>query len=153
MRRRRNSRKIGYTLFFLAGLGVLIYAVYESAINLKLIFSGEKVTGVVDRFDSYTSTDSETRKTTTYYSPVIKFTDVNGVDRYFSPEGSYAYKSRKVGDKVKLLYNPNNPKQANIYSISRMFLRPLGLALIGLIFMVITDGPLNFLLRKFNLTI
>jgi hypothetical protein len=67
----------------------------------------------------------------TVYYPVVRFADKAGQDHtLYSSSGSYppAY---EVGERVSVLYDPANPKEAKINSFSNLWLWPLILGIMG----------------------
>lgn len=134
MDKKERTRFIGDVLIFLAGLAMIIWSVYQSAANIQLIWKGEKVTGVVAEYNT-----KRIDKNRTIYTAVFRYTDKNGVERSFSSAGA-SYKYRKIGKKVTILYNPNNPQKVKVFSFGGMFLLPIGLSLVGLLCMVLAIG-------------
>ena len=81
-----------------------------------------------------TSSSGSTSHVTTYY-PVVRYQTKNGKNVTFtSSSGSYP-SPYKRGDRVTLLYDPENPQKARIESFSSMWLAPiLGFGIGGILF-------------------
>ncbi|PBJ09034.1 DUF3592 domain-containing protein [Flavobacterium sp. ACN6] len=79
----------------------------------------------------------------TTYSPVISFKTKSGQEITFSSSISSNPPSYSVNETVEVLYNPADPKEANINTFSSLWIGPLILGGIGIVFFLI--GSLSIL--------
>ncbi len=69
------------------------------------------------------------------YAPVIRFTTSNGAVREFTDSTSSRPASHQIGDRIKILYHRQNPRDARIATTFRLYLSSIILGLIGVIFL------------------
>ena len=67
--------------------------------------------GEVKRIDKKIKTEED--EDTIMYTPVFGY-DVNGISYVYSPSSSSSYCKYKVGNKVRVFYNPENPNQCYV---------------------------------------
>lgn len=106
---------LGFGLLFLLATLVLVMRL------LGLLAQGQTTDGTVVRLVE----DHEDHM----FAPVIQFT-VNGNAMEFT-HPIYQNPPYKIGEKVQVLYNKNNPGKAKIRTFASMYLLPLALGLIG----------------------
>jgi hypothetical protein len=106
---------LGFGLLFLLATLVLV------ARLLGLLAQGQNTEGTVVRLVE----DQEDHM----FAPVIQFTANGGLMEFTHP--IYQNPPYKIGEKVRVLYNKNNPGKAKIRTFSSMYLLPLALGLIG----------------------
>ena len=78
----------------------------------------------------------KTDKSTTY-SPVILFTTKEGNEIKFTSSISSSPPSYNEGERVEVLYDPKNPKEASINSFASLWIGPLVLGVLGIVFFLI----------------
>lgn len=80
--------------------------------------------------------DREEDGGTSYY-PVFTFKDANGVKHIvYSDTGSYP-PTYQIGDKITVLYNPNNPRYAKINNFFSIWIIPLITGVLGVTYLPI----------------
>jgi hypothetical protein len=85
------------------------------------------------------------------YHPVVKFTTQEGGEMEFiSPTGRNP-SPFKVNDAVPVLYDPKNPKNAQINTFGELWVEVLILGGLGILFTLIALGVVIFMIRKKNL--
>jgi len=89
-----------YWGLFLAGILLLYFALRAYNNTNSLLQEGIKTTAVVVKMVSSSSSDGTT------YRPIFEFTDRGNTVRTYKSSVSSSPPSYKVGDKVKIVYNP-----------------------------------------------
>jgi len=89
-----------YWGLFLAGILLLYFALRAYNNTNSLLQEGIKTTAVVVKMVSSSSSDGTT------YRPIFEFTDRGNTVRTYESSVSSSPPSYKVGDKVKIVYNP-----------------------------------------------
>lgn len=107
---------LGIGLLFLLATAILFIRV------LALLAQGNHAEGTVIRLVE----DQEDHM----FAPVVEFTTSNGKTAEFT-HPIYENPPYKIGQRVKVLYNRNNPGVAKIRTFSSMYLLPLILGVIG----------------------
>jgi hypothetical protein len=123
-------------LFPVIGVGLLIgagYAVYRT--NQFRRTASEAIGEVVDYYE-YDSSDDD-GGTTHMYDPVIRFTpEGGGVVERRSGLGSSS-RDYKLGQRIRLLYDPQDPEKFQINSPFRLYFAAGVLAFIGIVFTLV----------------
>ena len=104
---------------------ILLCALYVFARRLRIVLFGAVTTGRVEGHERRESEDGVN------YHPVVTFCDAEGREYRFTSEiGEFPGPRRDV----RIFYMPSNPNIAFVASFSHMWLLPVGLALLGAIF-------------------
>jgi hypothetical protein len=104
-------------LFFLAFCLWGAYAAYNS---YNLGKNGEATTGIVTRMEESNTTEGGC----CVYSPVIEF-EANGQTYTFKGDSASNPPEYEVGEEMRVLYNPENPNNAQINKASERWLMPV----------------------------
>jgi hypothetical protein len=104
-------------LFFLAFCLWGAYAAYNS---YNLGKNGETTTGIVIELEEGTDGDGNCCT----YSPVIEF-EANGQTYTFESSNASNPPEYQVGEKIRILYNPQKPNNAQINKVSERWLMPV----------------------------
>ena len=104
-------------LFFLA---FCLWGAYVAYISWNLGRAGENATCIVTQMEESNSTESGC----CVYSPVIEF-EANGLTYSFEGDTASYPPEYKVGEEVRVLYNPENPNNAQINKASERWLMPV----------------------------
>jgi hypothetical protein len=121
----------------LIGLGVR-----GVATTRRFLASTSAADGVVVKVDEVTT--SRKQETTSRYYPVVRFVTGSGqVVRYRDHSGANppAY---RVGDQVRVLYDPANPQRARLDTWASLWLKAVILLIIGVPLLIFTAGILLF---------
>jgi hypothetical protein len=115
-------------LFFFIGIALTIYSIFTFFRQKRIIAQSENAFGVV------TNLTQKRRRKGFIYCPQIQFqTKSNSIIDFQSDFGTNPA-SHKIGQQVKVLYNPFNPAQAQIKSFLSLWLITLVSLLMGLTF-------------------
>ena len=115
----RNSKLtdyLGATLIFLMGAGALLLGMHGCHDIHHLQKHGLHAEGTVIDLISTTHTEGggrskSPRRTRVTYTPVVRYTDADGNHRHGkSLHSAVNYQNLKKGDKVTILYHPNEPE-------------------------------------------
>lgn len=119
-----NRRKKPYSIsewifaiiFTLIGIGAFIMGEihFQDRINLENNGHSTKATIIDIEASTFTSSGGHrrVRRTTTHYSPVVRFTDDKGISRIGkSKVASLEYKNLEKGSTVTITYLPDNPTE------------------------------------------
>jgi hypothetical protein len=104
-------------LFFMAFCLWGAYAAYNS---YNLSKNGETTTGIVIELEESSSTEGGC----CVYSPVIEF-EANGQTYTFESDSASYPPEYEVGEEVRVIYNPENPNNAQINKASERWLMPV----------------------------
>jgi hypothetical protein len=80
-------------------------------------------------------------------APLLKFTIPNGKEYTLSPDVSSNIQLFNVGDRVKIIYNPNNPKKSRIVSYWGLYRWTVISLCFGLVFLTIGSGYFCYLVQ------
>jgi hypothetical protein len=107
------------TFCFLAGAAFLSGAILSFRRRSQAISSWHKTDGTVieikDKYESNADLDDISRH---YYSPVVRFQANDGKTHIFHDESWTRPSQFKVGDRVRVAYDPINPASAQVLSWS-----------------------------------
>ncbi|WP_281232747.1 DUF3592 domain-containing protein [Flavobacterium gelatinilyticum] len=118
-------------VFTAIGLALLAGALYLYLDKKDFLKNAETVQGTVVELISKRSDNSIT------YAPVISFTTKEGNKIEFTSSVSSNPSSYNVGESVEVLYDPKAPNKANINGFSSLWIGPLILGILGVIFFLI----------------
>ena len=97
----------------------------------RLLQEGVVTPGQVIRIDSYQDDG------TTMYTPVYEYEDQSGNLQTFKSKVATSWKSRKIGDKAEIIYDPVNASNVKVKSFFGLYSTPLVLVVVGIIFLII----------------
>jgi Protein of unknown function (DUF3592) len=131
----------GAAILLLIGLGFLAGSGLFLALNLNYFLYGQRTEGVVVRL----ATKGSRRGAA--YAPVVAYT-VNG--EQYRMEGSIAsgVPSYQSGDRVAVLYLPDDPEEATIADFTQLYLFPSILGGLGLVVVAGGFGLGAYTVRK-----
>jgi hypothetical protein len=69
------------------------------------------------------------------YAPIIRFSTFNGVVREFTDFTSSRPASYNIGDRIKILYHQQNPRDVRIATSVRLYLSSIIFGIIGVVFL------------------
>lgn len=123
-------------VFFLIGLAMLVGAFFLYQNTNNFLAEAVKAEGVVVELVPQRSDGSVT------YSAMVHFTDAAGKEIEFVTSHSSNPPSYSVGEKVEVLYRPDQPHKARIDGFFSLRLGELIVGVLGLIFFLIGGGML-----------
>ena len=125
-----NDRNVWkYTLgFVIVGVALLGTAVILGISTYRFIRAASSTNGTVQNL-VWSSTGSGHG----VYQPIVLFADQSGQARTFTESGSNPPDFR-VGQQVRVIYDPNDPSHANIYSFQTLWLLQTCMGILGLLF-------------------
>jgi hypothetical protein len=97
----------------IGGITVIIFIISKFKKEQHLLGKGEKAEGIVFYFSDKTQTTGELEEPPAPY-PIIRFVTKNG--EWITEEYSVAHSFMKQGDKVKITYDPSNPRNFYVYT-------------------------------------
>jgi hypothetical protein len=115
------------------GVGLLVVCAITFVHTERFIGGSERATGTVIDLNSKTDSDGDV----TFY-PVVRFTTAEGRTIKFE-SGSSA--SNSVGDRVEVLYDPDDPQHASLSGFFDLWLWPLATGVLGV--MACVFGPFS----------
>jgi Protein of unknown function (DUF3592) len=134
-----------------AGVGsIFVISGLFIALNTRsFVGKGISTQGTVIDVVRHTSRDSNGRSSTTYY-PVVKFTPSSGEPVIFEANSGSNPPTHRRGQKIDVLYNPQEPESATINSWLDLWFLPTMFMGMGSLFVVIGGIPLvkSFLPNK-----
>lgn len=136
--------KILISLMF-GGVGAwLAYHGVAAFINARRFVSGASTTrGTVAAHEaeiSESTDDQGRRETTTFYYPIVEFTDAEGIQRRVRTSTGRSPKSFSEGAAVTVLYSRDDSARAEIKSFGQLWFMPAALTGSGTVFLMITVG-------------
>ena len=111
----KKSMKIISTILLLTSIILLGLAAYFYTKQENFIETSIKTSGVVIGLEESTSSSSSSSSIS--YAPTVKYQDAEGNEYVFTSNISSSPPSYDVGEEVIIMYNPNNPSDAQIKSI------------------------------------
>lgn len=130
-------------LFVCFGAVFLVIGLFTLRANLNLVRVGRHATGTVVELVRSRDKDGDV-----VYYPIVQYTPDNG-DRVTFKSNVGSSHAPSVGEKVQIVYNPQNPKQAAIDTFTDLWLLPVVFTGIGgLIVVGAGAGVFTFLWRR-----
>lgn len=130
-------------LFLVIGVVLLVVCPIFFVRTLQFVAGAERVTGTVIDL----SRESDSEGTVTFY-PVVRFTTADGRTVEFVSSSGSSPPSESVGDRVEVLYDPDDPQDARLTGFFHLWLWPLILGVMGAMFSAValfvmraTRGP------------
>ena len=123
--------KIGNIIFLIAGICILIGAIFVGINTQSFIESATVANGKVINFNVKNSTDGTT------YAPVVEFVTSEGEKIEFTSSVSSSSKGYSLGESITVLYEENKPYTAKINSFYTLWSATMILAVLGIIFSAI----------------
>ena len=134
-------------VFAVVGAGVLFFAFTMFNDTRSFVARSVPTDGTIVDFVEVITQDDEGRDVSTY-APRFEFIDGNGeVQRVTSPQSS-SFNSEEIGDTIPILYDPENPTDANIDSFGNLWLGSVLLSVFGLIFFIVGAGMFYLVSRR-----
>lgn len=128
--------KIVSGVFSIVGIGMLLASFFVFSNTTSFIARAVEADGrVTDLERSRSSSGSGTT-----YRPVVEFTAATGKRIEFVSSVGSSPPSHRVGEAVKVLYNPTNPQRARIKSFFQLWFGFLIVFVMGLVFAAIGLG-------------
>jgi len=122
-----------YYILLGAGLILLLLATFSFRNTLAFIKKSEKTTGTVVSIRTFQSEEE-------VYAPVFSYRTKDGrVFSYELDEGTNP-PSWEIGETETILYDPDNPSRARLYTYFRLFMWTVVLISIGLPLLVVGGG-------------
>jgi len=98
-----QSQRIAAPVFLLLGCAAL-WGAWHTGHNVRdLALHGQRARGVIEKFETHRSDN------TTMYRARVAFTDARGDQHSFTEKAAVSHPSKRVGDKVDVLYLPEKP--------------------------------------------
>lgn len=124
-----DSKKISAIII---GLCFILGGLYFSWQSVNLLKNYERAAGVVKAEKSVKIEDNSRRRNSNNYGnvknyPVVVFNAKDGKEYMFMSKVSVNLFSPKVNDRVFVLYNPQNPIDAEISSFGTLWVLPISL--------------------------
>ncbi|MGZ8397592.1 MAG: DUF3592 domain-containing protein [Gemmatimonadales bacterium] len=130
--------KIVSGLFSIIGIGMLAASFFVFSTTASFISRAVEADGRVTDLERSHSRSSSGSSTT--YRPVVEFTTATGKHIEFVSSVGSSPPSHRVGEAVKVLYNPANPQSARIKSFFQLWFGFLIVFALGLVFATIGLG-------------
>lgn len=94
-----------YFVFFIIGLLLTYFGIKQYLLTSKILSVGIVTTAEVIEFSTVYDSDGNT------YAPVFEYFDRSGIKTKYKSKVSYSKPVNQIGDKVKIVYNPNNAQE------------------------------------------
>jgi len=132
------NKKILFTgvIFFLVGAGLLVGDYFMIKGNVSFLANSVKTEGKVINILKIESSSSNS-KGSYNYSPEVSFTDNTGQEVTFKSSLSTSMPTYKIGEKVNVIYNKDNPQEARINTFFQLWFGVLILSFMGTIFFLV----------------
>lgn len=128
MRRNSTTGDVMEKAFTLAGSGLLVWGAYLT-VKMKLFLrKSAPTTGVIVKHIRTSDIDGKDA-----YFPVIEFKTASGKTEQFKSRTSYARSTQRVGEEIAVLYDPLNPRRAEINSFLTLWIFPVSMLGVGMI--------------------
>ncbi len=142
-----NKQKIAQIFggLFLMSLSTFFFLIMKKTMipNIILHFKGEKTTGIVKDLEYLRSSGSHGG-----YHPIIEY-KINEKSYKLGPHNTTinSFNPYQIGDKIQLLYDPKNPKNATMKTGSNLFANifgtclPIGIFFLGILLLISKPVP------------
>jgi uncharacterized protein DUF3592 len=127
--------KIVSAVFSTAGIGMLVASFFVFSNTTSFIGRAVEANGKVTDLERSRSSNSSTT-----YRPVVEFTTATGKRIEFVSSVGSSPPSHRVGEAVKVLYNPTDPQSARIKSFFQLWFGFLIVFVLGLVFAAVGLG-------------
>ena len=124
--------RIAGSLFLVLGAGLLAVAVWGYVSTRRFVAGAARTTGTVIKLAERRETDRG--RTRTSYAPVVRFVTARGVHGEFPSRLGSNPPAYRVGDRVPVLYNPADPREAAIATFLSLWLFTLLFGFVGTVF-------------------
>jgi hypothetical protein len=131
------ARRLG-AVFGLLSIGLLTGAFFSYRNTRQWLIDTDKATGRVIGIDKRQSVDRSNdrdRYSTAYY-PVVQFSGPAGQSITFRSSVGSSSPDYQVGESVSILYDRQNPDSARVDAFMSIWLVPLVLGALGVVFMI-----------------
>lgn len=110
----------------MAGTGIILAAVfwgiYENRTFIKIAYLAKgTIVGFYEKKSFYTLSGTKGSRTSSSYAPIVRFTTKKGETISFISEASSFLSIYSKGERVKVLYDPSNPDNAEINDFFPIF--------------------------------
>ncbi|MFV0480931.1 MAG: DUF3592 domain-containing protein [Campylobacteraceae bacterium] len=129
-------RVIGF-VFLLITLGLCAATFHQYTTSKDFLDNGLRAVGTVEGYETRTSKDSD-GKSSTYYHPVVSFTDKSGEIVLFTSSLGTGSRSYAINEKIEVLYHEANPENATINSFLSLWFSTIILGIFSVIFLIIS---------------
>jgi hypothetical protein len=130
-----SFRRVFFTLISL----VLFFFAFKNGYeNVSIVVSGRSTVGTVTEVRERARAKASRRANKTY-QPVVAYV-VDGHDYSVAAYVSRSSTSYRVGDRVKVFYDPKNPNRARMNDFIELFIVPFALVVAGCISGIATSG-------------
>ena len=139
-------RWIALSTFGVIGLGVLVAGLAWTLKRYSLARGAARAQGkVVDNRRTLSTDSGEGRRrfetTSETFHPVVEFaTPAGEIVRFIGSTGGAGAPEYQVGERVEVLYDPRNPRRAQMAAFSQLWLGPVVVSAAGLIFLLMGVG-------------
>lgn len=127
--------KIVSAVFSTIGVGMLVGSFFIFSSTSSFIGRAVEADGKVTELER--SRSSSSSSSSTMYRPVVEFTTATGKRIEFTSSVGSSPPSHRVGESVRVLYNPANPESARIKSFFQLWFGFLIVFFLGLVFAAI----------------
>lgn len=134
-------------LFLAVGLATLVGSFFSFQSTRAFLAEAERVTGTVVSLERKVSRDSEGDRRVNYF-PVVRFTTPSGASHQFQNASGSNPPAYREGERVDVLYHPDNIADARIDGFMSVWGMPLVLSGVGLVFSGGTGATLLWRLRR-----
>ena len=147
-RKHKNGPLVGVGVFLvLVGTLAVVGSAFAFSGTVGLIVNGSGAEGTVVDMEI---TSRSTKNGTSYsYFPIVSFRAKN--EQMYTFTSNFTDNKADVGDKVRVLYNSNNPQSARIDSFGHLWGGGILLLVLGLVFGgigVLIAGPLRSFMQR-----
>ncbi len=130
-----------YSIILIVGVALLIIATIFLGNSIKLIKNGTRAIATVVDLESSIGSNS------TEFTPIFKFTSSNGEEITFKGFGASSPPAFNVGEKVKVVYNPQNPSEAKAMTYFGLFGLSIIMGAVSIAMIIVSGG--YFLAQKY----
>lgn len=128
--------KIVLIVFFILGILLLLGSLFMTYQQLNFVHQAQTTLAVVVDNKISSSKDSNGKQSVTY-CPIFQFSEAGG-QRYSIRSHTCSRPARyAIGERVEVLYRPDDPNEARLNNFGSLYLAPLILAILGGLFTLV----------------
>jgi hypothetical protein len=140
-----------WLIFLLIGIAMLLAA--RSVFNSRRAFIARAKTaeGTViglEKVESNREVDPDRSDNGPSYAPIVRFQAAGGQQIEFTDAVATRPARNHFGQKLKILYDPDNPSEARVDESGSLYVAPLALLFIGLVFTALGSLGLHMSMNK-----
>ncbi len=124
---------------FLIGLVLAFFALKHYRLSSKIMAVGVRTEAEVIDFITIRDSDGDA------FKPAFEYVDLAGTKKVYNGEIAYSQPTMKIGDKLPIIFNPNNDGEVKLASYWGIYRWTIVLLMLSSPFLIIGGGYLMYI--------